>query len=72
LELVAWVSRCSLKTKNSLNWLFSENWESKSSGNMREFLILSPLNVIFGAHIMVVMTGCWLISQVFLMLQLNI
>ena len=38
---------------------------------MREFLILSPLNIIFSSLIVIVVISSWLVSQCLLKFQLN-
>ena len=52
------MSRGALNTKNTLNWLFSENWESKSIGNMGELLFLSPFNIEVRSFVVIVMISC--------------
>lgn len=71
LELVSWVSWSSLKTKNSLDWLFTKHWESKSGGDVWEFLVLSPLNIVLGTFIVIVMVSSWSVSKSLLELELN-
>jgi hypothetical protein len=71
LELITWVSRGSFETKDSLNRLFTKHWESKSGSDMRELLVFSPFNIIFGTFIVIVMVSGWLISKSFLELELN-
>lgn len=59
LKLIARMCGSSFKSKNFLDWFFSEMWVSKSIGYMGEFLVLSPLNIMLRAFIMVVMVSCW-------------
>ena len=72
LELITWVSWSSLKTDDLFDWLFSQHWETESSSDVREFLIFSPLDVIFGTFIVVVMIGSWPVCQSLLPSKLNI
>jgi len=71
LELITWVSWCSFETENSLDWLLTEDWVSKSGGDVREFLVLGPFNVIFSSFIVIIMVSGWLISQSFLEFKLD-
>lgn len=71
LELITWVSWCSFETENSLDRLFTKKWESESGGDMREFLALSPLAIVWHTFIVIVMVSSRLVSQSFLHLKLN-
>ena len=70
LELITWMSRCALDTKNALNWLFSENGESKSVGNVGELLLLSPLNIEVGSFVVIVVISCLTVSKSLLEIDL--
>lgn len=66
------MSLSSFESDDSFDWLFSEFWISKSSGNVREFLILSPFNIILVSLIVIVMIGGWSVSQLFSEFQFNL
>lgn len=63
LELVAWVSRCALNTENSLDGLLAKNRVTKTISHMRELLIISPLDLVLAAFIVVVLVGGGTILQ---------
>ena len=71
LELVSWVGWSSLETKDSLDRFFSQSWESEPGGDVRELLVLSPLHIVLGALVVVVVISGWLVSQGLLKLQLH-
>ena len=71
LELISNISWSSLKSKNSLNWLLSQDWESESGSNVREFLILSPFNIVLISLIVVIVISGWPVSQSLLELELD-
>ena len=51
------MSRCALNTKNLLDRLLSQDRVAETVGNMRELLLLSPLDIELGALIVIVMVG---------------
>jgi len=51
------MSRGSLDTEDSLNRLFTEHGEALSGGDMRELLVLSPLDLMLSSTIMIVVSG---------------
>lgn len=51
------MGRCALKTKDTLNRLFTKDGVTKTVSNMWEFLLLSPLNIMLSALIMIVVMG---------------
>jgi len=57
LILVTRVSWCSFNTKYSFNRFFSKNWIAKTISNVREFLFISPFNLVFFTSVMIVMCG---------------
>jgi hypothetical protein len=71
LELITWVGWGSLKTKDSFYWLLSKSWESESGSDMRELLIITPLNIVLGTLAVIVVISGWLVSKGLLELQLN-
>ena len=70
LELITGMSWCSLKTNDSFNWLFTKHWISKSASNMRELLIITPLNFVLVSLIVIIVCGSWTILQSFLVIEL--
>ena len=60
------MSRCTLKTENTFDRLLLEDWVTKTSGNVREFHLISPLYIVFRALTMVIMVSCWSIFFVLL------
>lgn len=71
LELITWVGWSSLETDDLFEWLFSQHWETESSSDVREFLVLSPLNVIFGTFL-VPMIDSWPVLQSLLPSKLDV
>lgn len=70
LELISRVSRSSFKPENSFNRFFFQNWVSKSISYMREFLFISPFNIILASLIVIVMMSLWPLLQPFLEIDL--
>ncbi len=66
MELISWMGRCALKTKYTLNWLFAKDGITKTVSNMWEFLLLSPLNIMLSALIMIVVMGLRSVLKSFL------
>ena len=59
LELITGMSRCSFDTENTLDRLFSEDWVSKTGGDVGELLIITPFNFPFVSLIVIVVaSGC--------------
>lgn len=63
LELVTWMSRCSLDTEDSLNRLFTKNWVAETVSDVRELLVISPLDFVFAAFVVIVVGRCGAILQ---------
>jgi hypothetical protein len=63
------MSRGTLNTKNALNWLFTEDGVPKAISNMREFLFLSPLYIVFRTLIVIIMMSMRTISKSLLMVN---
>ena len=60
----------SLNAENALNWLFTQNGKTESVGNVRELLFLSPLNVEFGALVVIVVMSVRVVLQGLLVIDL--
>lgn len=72
LELVTRMRRCALDAKNPFNWLFHQFRVAQSGRNMGELLILTPLNLILGTLIMVIVGSCWTVLKCLLEILLNL
>jgi len=70
LQLVAWVRWSTLDTEDSLDWLLLQDWVTKSVSHVWELLLISPLNVVFGALIVIVVGSCWTVLQLLLEVKL--
>jgi hypothetical protein len=57
LELVTWMSRRTLNTKDSLDGLFAEDRVTETVSNVGELLIISPLDFVLGTLIVIVMVS---------------
>jgi hypothetical protein len=63
LELITWVSRGTLNTKDSLDGLFTEDGVTETFSNVGELLVISPLNLELGALIVIVMVSSRAVLQ---------
>ncbi len=54
LELITRVSGCSFDSEDALDRLLAQNGVSKSVCNMRELLIITPINLILVTSVVVV------------------
>jgi len=57
LELVTGMARSSFDSEDSLDGLFTENWVALTVSDMREFLVLRPVDLMLGSTIVIVMSG---------------
>jgi len=57
LQLVAGMSWCTLNTKDSLDGLLLKDGVTETIGNMGKLLLVSPLQIVLGTLIVVVMGG---------------
>ena len=64
------MSLSTLHSENSLNWLFSEFWVTKTVGDVRELLIISPLDFVPVSSIVIIMSSSWSILEVLLEVDL--
>lgn len=71
LQLVARVSRSALNTENALNRLLLQNWVAETVGNVGELLIIGPLDVVFGALVVVVVGGRGAVLELLLEVELH-
>ena len=55
LELIAWMCGSSFDAKYPFNWFFSQQGITQSVSDMWEFLVFSPLDIVFAALIMIIM-----------------
>ena len=62
----------SLEPSDLVNWLLSKLRVSETSGNVRELLILGPLNIVLGSFVMIVVIRGWSVSESLLELKLNL
>jgi len=71
LELITWVGWSSLKTDDLFDGLFSQHGETESGGDVRELLVLSPLDVVLGS-LLVPMVDGWPVLQRLLPSELDV
>jgi hypothetical protein len=71
LQLVARVSWSALNTENALNRLFLQNWVSETVGNVGELLLIGPLDVVFGALVVIVVGSCGTVLELLLEVELH-
>jgi len=66
LELISGMGRSALNAKYTLNRLLTQNWIAKTLCYMRPFLVITPINFVFAAAIVVVMGSCGPVFQLLL------
>ena len=69
LELIPRMSGGALNAKNLLDRLLSQDGISETVGDMRELLLLSPLDIELRALIVIVMVRMWAVGQRLLMVK---
>ena len=55
LELITWMGRCSLDTSDALDWLLSQDGVTETASNVRELLVISPLDFPLVTLVVIVM-----------------
>lgn len=66
------MSRCTFYSEYPLNRLLSELWVAQTSGNVWEFLVLTPFNLESGTLVVIVMRGGWAVLESLLVLLIII
>ncbi len=70
LELVTWMGWSSLNTENALDWLLTKDWVAETASNVRELLIVSPLNLELVTLVVIVMASSRSVLKSLLMVDL--
>ena len=70
MELITGVSWSSFDSKDALNRLFTKDRVAKTLGDVRELLVISPLNLVLVTLVVIVMACSWSVPKSLLMVDL--
>lgn len=64
------MGRSSFNSKDSFDWLFSKDGVTESIGHMRELLLISPLNIVLAALVVIIVMSLGSVLQGLKMVEL--